>query len=153
MQTSQQSKRKFFIRPSGTQRLIAGVIFVCIAAFFALMVLAANEKIHIERLVNPCGFKQRFALPCPTCGITTSAVTFASGRIGKAFYIQPAGALLCVFLLITGIFAFLTAVFGIYFQFLQRFFAEVKIRYVILILLIIITAGWTVTLARELAKN
>ncbi len=101
----------------------------------------------------PCGFRQKYNLPCPGCGITTSAVTFAAGKILKSFYIQPAAAFLCCVLVAVSFLAFLVAVFGIYFRFLDRFFAEVKVKYIILALIIIIAAGWAVTLARALAEN
>jgi len=48
--------------------------------------------------------------------------------------------------------ALFTAVFGVYFRFVKRFFAEVKIRHIIVALLVIIAAGWAVTLARALAE-
>jgi hypothetical protein len=97
--------------------------------------------------------KQRWGLPCPTCGMTTSALAFARGQILQSFYIQPAAAVLCGILLVVAFLAFFIAVFGVYFQFLRRFFVKVKTRYIILLLLIIIAAGWVVTLARALAER
>jgi len=47
----------------------------------------------------------------------------------------------------------LVAVFGVYFLFLRRLVAEVKLRHIILALVIIILSGWVVTLARALATN
>jgi hypothetical protein len=88
--------------------------------------------------------------------MTTSVFKFVRGEIfgrNGAFYVQPAAALLCSILLIAAILAFLIAVFGVYFGFIDRFFKEVKIRYIILALLIIISAGWAVTLARALAEK
>ncbi len=49
--------------------------------------------------------------------------------------------------------ALFTAIFGVYFEFIRRFFAQVKIRYIILALLVIIACGWAVTLARALAAR
>jgi Tfp pilus assembly protein PilO len=54
-------------------------------------------------------------------------------------------------LIVSAILAFVTSVFGLRFRFVERFFAEVRIRYIILVVLIIIAAGWAVTLARALA--
>ena len=82
--------------------------------------------------------------------MTTSALAFAKGEIFESFYIQPTGALLCCILAVSAFLAFLIAVFGVYFGFLKRFFAEVKIKHIILALIIIIAAGWAVTLARAL---
>jgi len=82
--------------------------------------------------------------------MTTATFTFAQGKIFEAFYIQPACALLCSAMVIAAMLAFVIAVFGIYFRFIERFFAEVKVRYMILALIIIIAAGWAVTLARAM---
>jgi hypothetical protein len=53
----------------------------------------------------------------------------------------------------SGFFGFVTAVFGVYFSFLSRLFAEAKIKHIILALLIIAAAGWAVTMARALAET
>jgi len=166
MQDSQQSdKGKIFCRApletpkpltrraSTRQRLIAAGIFLAAAASFGLLWLAATNRINIERWLNPCGMKQRWGLPCPTCGMTTSALAFARGEIFQSFYIQPSAALLCSILVITAFLAFIITVSGVYFSFLVWFFTKVKARYVIAALLVIIAAGWLVTLARTLATN
>ena len=88
--------------------------------------------------------------------MTTSVLKFAQGNIfGRdgAFYTQPAGAFLCCVLVVIAFLAFLAAVFGVYFRFLKRFITEVKVKYIILALIIIIAAGWVVTLARALATR
>jgi hypothetical protein len=56
-------------------------------------------------------------------------------------------------MVIAAILAFITAVFGVYFHFIRRFFTEVKLRYIILALVIVIAAGWAVTLARAIAAK
>ncbi len=115
--------------------------------------LAGHYGVDMGRWLGYCGFKQRFGLPCPTCGMTTTALAFAQGKISEAFYIQPAGALLCCLLVLIGLLALFTAASGLYFRFIERFFKEVKVRYIILALIIIIVAGWAVTLARALAAG
>ena len=151
MQVSQQiNERKIPHGASFRQRLGAGVVFFVVVASLGLFRLAANDKIDIARWIGPCGFKQKYGLPCPTCGMTTSALAFVEGKILESFYIQPAAALLCCILVIVAFLAFLIAVFGIYFGFLNRFFTEVKIKHIILALIVIIAAGWAVTLARVL---
>ena len=45
------------------------------------------------------------------------------------------------------------AVFGKYFRFIDRLLYEIKVRYFILAVIIIIAAGWAVTLARALAAS
>ena len=154
METSQQINRtKFFCRASHSQRVRAGIVFLGAAALFGLLWLAAMDKINLDQWLTPCGFKQKYDLPCPTCGITTSALAFAQGEIFDSFYIQPAGALLCSVLGISGFLGFLIAVFGVYSGFIEIFFTRVKIKYIILLLLIIIAGGWAVTLVRALAAN
>jgi len=154
MQASQQlNKLKIICRASFRQRLTAGIIFLAIVALFGFFWFTANGKINIDRWLGLCGFKQKYDLPCPTCGITTSALAFAQGKIFESFYIHPAGALLCCALVIVAFWAFLTSVFGVYSGFLKRFLSEVKIKHIILALIIIIAAGWAVTLARALAAK
>jgi len=152
MQTSQQlNKPKIFCRASFRQRFAAGLVFLGVAGFFGLLWLAGHYKITLWPL--PCGFRQKYDLPCPSCGMTTSVEAFAQGKIFESFYIQPAAALLCCLLAVSAFLAFLTAVFGVYFGFLNHFFTKVKIKYIILALLIIVAAGWAVTLSRALAAK
>ncbi len=153
MGSDETKKARLICKASFRQQVWAAIVFFIIAAIFIFFWLAASGKIDTGRVFNPCGFKQRTGLPCPTCGITTSAVAFAGGKFFKAFYIQPAGAFLCFILAISGFLAFFTAVFGVYFCFIQRFFAEVKIRYVVLLLAIVLAVGWAVTLVRALAEQ
>ena len=149
MHSGQQvNKLKTTYRASFRQRVTAAMVLLAVAVLFGMLVLAAQDKIDMDRWLNPCGFKQEYDLPCPTCSITTAAVAFAGGKVFESFYIQPAGALLCCVLVVSAFLAFLIAVFGVYFGFLKRFFAEVKVRYIILVLILIIAAGWAVTLAR-----
>lgn len=151
MQVGQQmnSKVEVFYRASRRQRFVAGLVFLGVAGLFGLLWLAAHYRIIPWPTI--CGFEQRHGLPCPTCGFTTSAIAFAQGKIFESFYIQPAGALLCCILAVSGFLALLIAVFGVYSGYLERFFAEVKIKYIILALIIIIAGGWAVTLARVAA--
>ena len=154
MQASQQqNKPKFFYRASSGRRMVAAIVCFGIIVFFAVFALVGHYKINMGRWLGYCGFKQRTGLPCPTCGMTTATLAFAQGRIFEAFNIQPACGLLCSLMVIAAILAFIIAVFGIYFRFIERFFAEVKLRYMILALIIIIVAGWAVTLARAVAAN
>ena len=154
MQTSQQLNRpKILCRASLRQRLTAGGVFLAAAALFGLLHLAATGRVDMSRRLGLCGFKQRYDLPCPTCSMTASALAFSQGKIFEAFYLQPTAALLCCVLAISAFLAFITAVFGLYFGFLSRFFNEVKIKYIILALIVIVAAGWVVTLARALAAK
>jgi len=150
MQDSQQSGRlKIFCRASAQQRLLAFIAFFVMAGLLGLLRLAATGRIDIDRWINPCGLKQRYNLPCPTCGMTTSALAFAQGKIFQSFYIQPAAAILCTICVVVVFLAFLAAVFGVYF----RVLSQIKAKHVILALLAIIAIGWMVTLARVLAGS
>jgi len=149
----QINPKKFFRKASAKERLRALMVLAVILAFFGMAALIGKGVINPNHLFGPCGFKQQYQLPCPTCGMTTSAVAFAKGQIGQSFYIQPAGGLLYTILLLTAFLALLICLFGVYFRFLDRIFVEVKIKHVILSLIIIIAAGWMVTLARALAMK
>jgi len=141
-------KVKFFYEASFRQRVIAGLIFLSIVAGFGMLAVAGHYRITLWPY--PCGFKQRYGLPCPTCGMTTSVLAFVKGEVVEAFYTQPAAALLCCILVAIAILAFLVAVFGVYFRFLERFFAEIKVWHVAVAIAVIIIAGWMVTLSRAL---
>ncbi len=152
MSTGQMLNRdKGIVRATSHQRCIAGITFVVITVFFAISLLAAYG--NINPWPYPCSFKQKYNLPCPTCGMTTAVCAFVRGKIFEAFLIQPAAAFLSLALTVCGFLAFLVACFGVYFSFLSRLFEEIKIRHVVLAFLVVIVAGWAVTLARLMAMN
>ncbi|UCG47298.1 MAG: DUF2752 domain-containing protein [Phycisphaerales bacterium] len=154
METSQQLNRgKVFYRASGRQRLRAAIAFLIIGGAFGMFRLAADGKIDIERYLMPCGLKQNYGIPCPTCGMTGATLAFVKGKILQAFYIQPAAAFLWCILCAAAFFAFITAVPGIYFRFMRRFFHEVTLKRTILLVVIVVAAGWAVTLARAFAES
>jgi hypothetical protein len=153
MQLSQQlNETKFFIQATPKQRAVARLIFWVVFGLWVVLLLASKGKIDLGFWIGVCGFKQRYGLPCPTCGMTTAAMAFACGKIIESFYIQPAGALLCSVAAISGFLALFTMVFGVYFSFLKRF-AEIKVRYIIWTLVVIIIAGWIFMLLRTLVAN
>jgi len=41
-----------------------------IAGFWLIAFLGSKDIIDLVALLNPCGMKQRYGLPCPTCGMT-----------------------------------------------------------------------------------
>lgn len=152
MQIGQHSNRaKFIRRASSHRRITAALVLLAIAGFFGLIWAVA----HYNIILTPggCAFRQQYNLPCPTCGMTTAAIAFVHGHILLSFYTQPAAGLLCSILLLTAFFALLTAVFGVYFGFIERLGNQVKLRYWLLALLIIVAAGWAVMLARAVAEN
>jgi hypothetical protein len=152
MESSQQlTAPKLFSRASTHRRLIAALVFFAIAGSFVGLWLAAHY--HIELYPFACGFKQRYGLPCPTCGMTHAAMAFAQGRIIESFCTQPAAALFCTLAVAVAFFALLIAVFGIYSPALEKRLTALKLRYAIAVLVLVLAFGWAVTLARALAKS
>jgi len=152
MESGQQPiSPKLFSRASANQRLIAAAVFLVIAAGFTLGWLMG--RFHFSLYPYPCGFKQRYNLPCPTCGMTTAVIAFSHGHINDAFYAQPAAVFFCCLAIVIAFFAFLIAGLGVYSPLVERQFALFKLRYVFVVLLLILAAGWAVTLARAIAQN
>ena len=144
---------KMYHPASPRQRVIAAIVCLAVVAYFGAFALIAHYEVNMGRHLGYCGFKQRTGLPCVSCGMTTATLAFAQGNIGEAFLIQPAAGLLYCAAVLAGGLAFFVAAFGVYFDFIKRFFAEIKIRYMILAVIIIIAAGWAVTLARAVAAQ
>jgi hypothetical protein len=149
MEPSQQKAQKTITSATPRQRLTAGIVLLAIVAGFTACWVIARYKIPIYPF--GCGFKQRFGLPCPTCGMTTSILAFAQGRIWDSFYTQPAAMLFCSLVIVAAFFAFIIAVFGVYFPRLFRRIVTLKVRYIIAAFVIILAAGWAFTLAKTLA--
>ena len=140
-------------KPSVLQRIFALCIFAGIFGLFWLLHRGAAGQIDMSRVFGICEFKRSYNLPCFACGMTTSALAFVSGDIFGAFYIQPAGAIICCGLVIIGVFSLLIGLFGVNFPFLQRPLSPRSIRYFVISLLIILTAGWAVTIARAISDG
>ena len=152
MESGQQPiSQKLFSRASGNQRLIAAGIFLFIAGGFLLGWLMG--QFHFTLYPFPCGFKQRYNLPCPTCGMTTAVIAFSHGHIIGAFSTQPAAGFFCCLAIVVAFFAFLVAVFGVYSPLVERRLASLKLRYILAALFLIFAAGWAATLARAITQN
>jgi hypothetical protein len=149
----QTNAGRWLRRASPGQRKIAALIAAVIVALFASLYLLQWLHFDFGLILGPCGMKQRTGLPCPTCGMTTSVLAFAQGDLGRAFYVQPAGGFLCSILVTVAFFALLTALSGVYFKALDRLFTGIKVRHWVIGLLIILAAGWAVTMARALAAQ
>ena len=141
------------IRPSVFQRIFALAIFVGVLGLFWLLHRGASGDIDLSRVLGICEFKRSYNMPCFACGMTTSALSFVSGDILGAFYIQPAGAIICFGLVIIGVFSLLIGVFGVNFRFLQRPLSPRSVRYFVISLLIILASGWAVTIARAISEG
>ena len=149
--SQQSSDRKLLSYASVQRRLIAAGVFLAIAGGGMFLWIAGHYKITLYPFA--CGFKQRYGLPCPTCGYTTAAVAFAQGCIIDSFYIQPAAAVFCCIAAIIAFFSLLQAVFGIYSPVLEKQLISVKLRYALAALVIVIAAGWGVTLTRAIVAK
>jgi len=134
-------------------RIIAVWILLIGLAICIFLALVARGNINISRYMGVCGMKVRYGLPCPTCGFTTAALAFFRGDCLEAFYIQPAGALLCLAVVIAVFLAFITAVFGVYFPFLKDLAGRVKLWQIVLAVIVILLGAWAVTLSRALAQR
>jgi hypothetical protein len=138
---------------SVTCRLIAGVVFLLIAAGFAFLWVCAKGYLEPSMILGICGFKQQFQLPCMGCGITTSSMAFVSGDVLGAFYIQPAGAVLCCTAIVVAGFALLIAVLGVDWGLLEKIEWRRIWKYLLLAAIVIFAGGWAVTLSRSLSKQ
>jgi hypothetical protein len=83
--------------------------------------------------------------------MTTAVLAFARGEVLTAFYVQPAAGLLCSLLVLAAFFALLTAIRGVYFIIFDRLIAGIRLKHVVVGLVLILAAGWAVTLTRALA--
>jgi hypothetical protein len=140
-------------RASARQRKIAALIALSVIGLFAGLWLLQQVGFDFGLIFPRCGVKQRWGLTCPTCGMTTSVLAFARGEILTAFYIQPAAAFLCTLLVVAAFLAFFVSVSGVYFTALDRLVEEIRIRHLAVGLIIILAAGWAVTLARAVAAR
>ncbi len=147
----QHAKISALRRASGKERVIAALVACAIFGSFGTLWLLQRVGFDFGLIFPPCGLRMRTGLTCPTCGMTTAVLAFARGQIWTAFYTQPAAGLLCALLIVVAFFTLLIVAFGVYFSFLDRLFAEVKIVHVVVGLLVVLAAGWAVTLARALA--
>jgi len=154
MQRRQPANRAGIVRhATSRERWVAGIIALSIVALFAGLWGLQKVGFDFGRVFNPCGFKQRYDLPCPACGMTRSVLAFSRGQVVTAFWMQPASAFVCTLLVVIAFLASLTAAFGLYFVAFDRIFREMKIGYLLLALLVILLAGWAVTLARAFAAR
>lgn len=126
-------------------------MFLAAVVFFVFMRLAGSGKVDMVGFFGVCGFKQEHGLPCPGCGFSTSAITFAQGKVFDAFYIQPAAAVFCCLIAIGGVFSLLTALFGIKFPFSDKP-PGLILKYAAVTIIIVLAGGWAVTLSRAIGK-
>lgn len=102
---------------ASTDARIAAVIVLVIS--LALLITgaylnpeSAGVGTHEQLGLSSCGFLDSFGTPCATCGMTTAVSEAAHGHILRAFYVQPAGALLAVLAMMAVIVASASLVMG-----------------------------------------
>jgi len=135
-------------------RVTAGIVFCAAMAGMAVLWASGKGYIHLGPLLGVCGFKQRFGLPCPGCGWTHAGQAFFTGHIWEALLIQPAAWVFCVVLVFVALFTLHCAVFGIDFGFLRRLFKSTSgISILFISAVVVILAGWAVTLIRSILEN
>jgi hypothetical protein len=140
-------------RASAKERKWAALIASVIALLFITLWALQKANFDFGLLFNPCGFYIRTGWPCPGCFMTRSVLAFARGQVGLSFYLQPAAGFGCLVLVVAAFLTSLIAVTGVYFRSLDRFFKEVKLSHLIVGVLVVISAGWAVTLARAFAEK
>ena len=154
MQTNQHlNSLKNAKRLSPGCRLIALVVFLLIASGFTFLWVCAKGYFEPSWVLGICGFKQQFQLPCMGCGITTSAMAFVTGDVLGAFYIQPAGAILCCTAVVIAGFALLIAVLGVDWGLLEKIKWHRIWKYLLVAVIVVFAGGWAVTLSRALSKQ
>jgi len=145
-----QNSENLTPRCSVSSRRVALLVFLGLAGGGTVLWLSARGTVDLGFWMGVCGFKQRYGLPCPGCGWTHAAQMFLTGHPIRAFVIQPAAAFFCATAAAGGIYALLIAVFGVKFAPLRHLFRAVGIKVVVLSAVIVILAGWGVTLGREI---
>jgi hypothetical protein len=133
---------------SPQKRIIAALVLGALSVGGGTLWLSARGVIDLGFWLGVCGFKQRFGLPCPGCGWTHAAQMFVTGHPIEAFIHQPAATFFCVVGVLTGFYALLIAVIGIDFGFPRRLTAAVGAKTLVLTAVIVLLAGWAVTLLR-----
>lgn len=146
-------RQKIKFNSSLSRRLGCGLIALLIVSVFITFYLAGKGVVDSNDFFEPCQFQIDHKLPCPTCGMTRAFKAFSTGKILTAFYIQPAAGLLCCLLLAIAVLTLLVTATGINIGVIDYILAYNRWGYAIVICIIILTAGWAVTLARALAQN
>lgn len=90
---------------AGAAATITGAGLLLQVAAIRLLFRAGETSVSLlgRELRGACEFKQRFGLPCPTCGASRAVVLSAWGHFGQAWSLNPLGPLLVFGLLLTGV--------------------------------------------------
>lgn len=101
LHTSSARGRAIVNRPG----FVPGVCGALIIAQLFVLRLVANADLNSVTFAGrtlhwDCLFRQRFGVPCPTCGLTRSFLLTLHGQLNLALQLNPAGMLLVVGLFI-----------------------------------------------------
>jgi hypothetical protein len=78
---------------SGWAAAVTGSLIAIEAALVRLLLTADEARVYVlgHPIAWVCGFRSRFELPCPTCGMTRSVVLTLHGEVLRAWRLAPAG--------------------------------------------------------------
>ena len=130
------------------QRLLGLTIFLVIGGGLALLNLLQRVGFDFGLLFWPCGFRVRTGYPCITCGMTRSVLAFSRGDLVEAFRLQPAAGFIGLLIVAVGAMGLVVGISGRIPGFVRRFCTEFRLRRCLLLLALILLAGWVVTLAQ-----
>jgi hypothetical protein len=136
---------------SGGVRWIAAAIFAGIVCVFVLLWLGEKGYIQYRYILGVCGFKQRYALPCPGCGWTHAAQAFATGDIVRSFQLQPAAAIFCGVAILAAVLSLQTAIFGLHSKLRIILIDKRFWKYALIGSGIVILLGWLVNLTNVMS--
>jgi len=84
--------------PAWLDRAVAcAVVAAAIGIVLALAGVEPDPRglgTHEQLGMRPCGWPERFGMPCPTCGVTTAACHLVHLSPWQALRVQPFGAVL-----------------------------------------------------------
>ena len=90
-------------RGLGHWLLLAGVLLGLVFVVGSGRLLEADERgfgTHEQLGMQPCVTMDRWGIPCPGCGVTTSVVLASQGRLGASLRVQPLGVFLIALTLV-----------------------------------------------------
>ncbi len=80
------------------------IALACIGVLAIAVMISPDKRgvgTHQQLGLSECQFESQTALPCPTCGMTTSFAHFVRGQVVASFYIQPMGMVLALLTMLT----------------------------------------------------
>jgi hypothetical protein len=83
---------------SGFAALVLGAMLLAELAVTSLLFTADQDFVYFlgHRINYVCAARQRYGIPCPTCGLTRGFVLTVHGKPGTAWRLSPTGPLTAV---------------------------------------------------------